>query len=167
MFDHPFRRSLLCGLLVLGLGASAVGLANDASGPSATAPEYSSFELASVQGRNSTDVTMPPEITIDPEEIVVNRKGQSFRSPNVTESASRSVSFADLDLRQYVDVVELHRRVATMAQAICDKLHEHHELGVSVKLQSQECVRKAIHEAADQVHDAVARVHNYPPAWMH
>ena len=103
---------------------------------------------AQSNGNVSTDA----EIDIRPEEIARGRSGSW--PPVAVESVSRAVSYSDLDLTLYADVIELQGRIERTAKAICDKLHEDHWFTIS---NSRSCFRQAVVDAADQMQDAVAR----------
>lgn len=70
------------------------------------------------------------------------------------QSMSKTVSYADLDLREHAARKTLEHRVHAAAQEVCDKLGEkrphHTSLGRS-------CQERAIHDAQDQVKAAIAK----------
>jgi UrcA family protein len=78
-------------------------------------------------------------------------------------SLSRPVSYADLDLRYQRDQDILRQRVNATARSLCDELGEnrpdHTNLGKS-------CEVRAVNDAMDQMHAAVAYAMSRPPAYV-
>jgi len=65
----------------------------------------------------------------------------------------RRVSYADLDLSKYMDVVELEKRVENISEDSCEKLHDVFPL--ESVAEQQRCVKKAISSAEEQVEAAI------------
>lgn len=95
-----------------------------------------------------------PSITVEAavSKAVVGRSTSGI--PIELATLTRHVSYADLDLRTYMGVMELERRVRESAQMACTKLDALYPLD---EPQAPTCVGKAIADASRQVDFAIAR----------
>jgi UrcA family protein len=71
-------------------------------------------------------------------------------------SLSRTVSFADLDLRADTGVAAFEKRVHDTAQAACDKIEAQYPQDRYVPTPAQDCVKTTIDGAMPQVRQVVA-----------
>ncbi len=79
-------------------------------------------------------------------------RGSGVSNTEVIE-LKRRVSYADLDLSKYVDVVELEKRVETVSNESCDKLHSMFPLGSVAD--RKRCIKESIDSAEEQVQAAI------------
>lgn len=99
------------------------------------------------------------------EEVVVvgapiqrNRKVERGTYGNEVEviELMRQVSYADLDLTKYADVMEMEARIEATAKASCEQLSEMFRLDIPDKDEVVDCTRAAVREAKDKLQLAIA-----------
>ena len=98
------------------------------------------------------------------EEIVVTAPVQSHRTVGRSYATGasievielrRTVGFADLDLSQHKDVMELENRIAAVAKESCEKLSEMFPISLSKQSEIQGCMAKAIRSADEMKQAAI------------
>ncbi len=92
--------------------------------------------------------------------MTIDRKEEN-RAANPTLSSEfielkRQVSFADLDLADYADVVELEARIEAVAKNSCHMLSEMFPFDGSGKMEIHRCQKRAIASALEQKELAIA-----------
>jgi len=93
------------------------------------------------------------EITVSAPRMVQKNVGRSLSGIPIQEiSISYQLSYADLDLTKSAGVIELDRRIDTVAKQACSGLDNLHPLSAK----DPDCVRNAINSAADQRKHAIA-----------
>ena len=95
--------------------------------------------------------------------VVVERKSENRASHPVVASETvalkRQVSFADLDLADSADVMELDARIEAIAEDSCEMLAEMFPLDGTGKAEIHRCMKRAIASALDQKERAIAAAH--------
>jgi UrcA family protein len=95
------------------------------------------------------------EVTVEakpiPSRNIVGRTHSGLPIEQVT--LDHHVSYADLDLVTHAGAMELHSRVQKAAKEACDQLDMVFPTQAAM---ARECTAQAIHDAADQVQNAIA-----------
>lgn len=84
----------------------------------------------------------------------VERSGASGRTIE-TITLRRHVSYADLDLVNYVDINELKKRIETNAKEVCEEINELFPLPRWNRADMRNCVKEAIASANDGLAAAI------------
>ena len=85
------------------------------------------------------------------------RPATGYRTETI--ELKRSVSFADLDLSNDEDVLELQHRIENTAQVSCKTLEEMFPLGQKDTADVQRCIKKAIKGTQEEFDSVVAAAH--------
>ena len=95
--------------------------------------------------------------------VVVERKSENRAShpviPSEIVELKRQVSFADLDLADSADVMELDARIEAIAEDSCEMLAEMFPFDGTGKAEIHRCMKRAIASALDQKERAIAAAH--------
>jgi UrcA family protein len=94
-----------------------------------------------------------------PENVIVvgpryHRERGHLGGPIETVSASRDVSFRDLDLRTHYGAHKLHQRIKSTARTLCNSLDNRYPVTAD---NSPDCYSNAVQEAMLQADDAIAQ----------
>jgi UrcA family protein len=95
--------------------------------------------------------------------IAFKRKSENRAShpviPSEIVELKRPVSFADLDLADSADVMELDTRIKATAEDACEMLAEMFPFDATGKAEIHRCMKRAIASALDQKERAIAAAH--------
>ena len=101
-------------------------------------------------------MAQPDEITVvAPRDITQKQVGQTrYLTPIHEISVSYEIGYSDLDLKKTADVEALNKRVTHIAKQACNEVTQLPPYGGNRA--KQDCVRKSVKTATDQVNAAVA-----------
>ena len=98
------------------------------------------------------------EVVVAEAPITARQVGQTnFGAKIELSEIKQRVSYADLDLSKYADVIELQSRVETISKESCKRLFAMYPLGSGPgsATDRRRCVKKAINSAEEQVQAAI------------
>jgi UrcA family protein len=101
-------------------------------------------------------IAQPDEITVvAPRDIEQKQVGRTrYGSPIQEISVSYEIGYKDLDLKKTADVEALNKRVTHIAKQACSEVTQLPPYGGN--RQKQDCIRKSVKSAKDQINTAVA-----------
>ena len=94
------------------------------------------------------------EVVVTEAPITVTQVGQTIFGAKIElTELKRRVSYADLDLSNHADVIELKARVETVSKESCEELSTMYPLDSVTE--KRRCIKKAISSAEEQVQAAI------------